>query len=229
MRINVLQKIANAFGIKVATIYSKTRNRNIVEARWAYIFYLRKYLGCKLKEIGDELGMDHSSIIYSLKSFHNLYKLYPDFRLKVKRAGLKPGENFLQNNYLIKTNNEMIIAIDFDGTIVRGEYPAIAGLMPYAAETIRAFKNKGHYLIINTCRTGDNLLSAINYLLEHNIPFDRVNDNNPENTRKYNGSSRKIYAHVYIDDKNLGGFPGWLQAEDQIKELEESLKIDNEQ
>lgn len=119
----------------------------------------------------------------------------------------------------------MIIAIDFDGTIVRGTYPNIDGLMPYAVETIKALKEQGHYLIINTCRTGEELLTAINYLLEHGIPFDRVNDNDPENTKKYKSSSRKIYAHVYIDDKNLGGFPGWLQAGVEVNKLNEAWRL----
>lgn len=118
----------------------------------------------------------------------------------------------------------MIIGIDFDGTIARGTYPNIDGLMPYAKETIQALKEQGHYIIINTCRTGDNLLIAINYLLEMGIPFDRVNDNNPSNTRKYNSNSRKIYAHVYIDDKNLGGFSGWRDVLMEVYKLEKEHK-----
>lgn len=113
----------------------------------------------------------------------------------------------------------MIIAIDFDGTISRGKYPAIDGLQPYAAEVINRLYQAGHYLIINTCRSGEQCLEAVNFMLQHGIPFHRVNDNHPEQTALYN-NSRKIYAHLYIDDKNLGGFPGWLQAEQMIKELE---------
>lgn len=111
----------------------------------------------------------------------------------------------------------MIIAIDFDGTISRGIYPAIAGLQPYAKETINRLHAAGHYLIINTCRSGDLVLEAVNWMLAQGIKFHRVNDNHPEQTALYNNNSRKIYAHVYIDDKNLGGFPGWLQAEEQIE------------
>ena len=118
----------------------------------------------------------------------------------------------------------MILGIDFDETIVRGKYPAIDGLMPYAKETINALKQQGHYIIINTCRSGDELLKAINYLLEHGIAFDRVNDNHPEQTRLYNNNSRKIYAHVYIDDKNLHGFPGWKVVGEEVARMEQEYK-----
>ena len=120
----------------------------------------------------------------------------------------------------------MIISIDFDGTIIRGKYPAIDGLMPYAKESIRELKDAGLYIIINTCRSGDHLTAAVNYLLEQGVPFDRVNDNHPEQIVMYNNNSRKIYAHVYIDDKNIGGFPGWLRTVELIYEkIDEYEKV----
>jgi hydroxymethylpyrimidine pyrophosphatase-like HAD family hydrolase len=112
----------------------------------------------------------------------------------------------------------MILAIDFDGTICRGKFPAIDGQQPYAADTVNSLYDAGHYIIINTCRSGEQLLEAINWMLNQGIKFHRVNDNHPEQTALYNNNSRKIYAHLYIDDKNLGGFPGWLQAHELIKE-----------
>lgn len=115
----------------------------------------------------------------------------------------------------------MIIAIDFDGTIVRGKYPAIDGLMPDAASSILALEEDGHYLIINTCRSGEHLLNAINYLLEQGIPFDRINDNHPDQTRLYKNNSRKVYANLYIDDKNVFGFPGWKPVLEEVRRLEQ--------
>lgn len=118
----------------------------------------------------------------------------------------------------------MIIAIDFDGTICHGKYPAIDGLMPCAADTIKHFSNEGHYIIINTCRSGEELLKAVNFLLEHGIPFNRVNDNHPDQTRLYNNNSRKVYAHVYIDDKNAGGFHGWPETKAIIERMEQEYR-----
>ena len=106
----------------------------------------------------------------------------------------------------------MIIAIDFDGTLCNSQYPALGRPMPGATKVMQELKDAGHYLIIWTCRTGDHLRDAINWLLEHQIPFDRVNDHSPENVAIYGEGGQKIYADVYIDDKNLGGFPGWYMV-----------------
>jgi hypothetical protein len=110
----------------------------------------------------------------------------------------------------------MIIAIDFDGTLHAGKWPGIGVPAPYAADVMRKMKADGHYIIINTCRSGDMLLEAINWLLAHDIPFSRVNDNDPESVAIYGNNSRKIYAHLYIDDRQVGGLPRWDEIYEEI-------------
>jgi hypothetical protein len=117
----------------------------------------------------------------------------------------------------------MILAIDFDGTICRGKFPNIDGLQPYAKEVINRLYKSGHYIIINTCRSGDQLTEAVNWMLQQGIPFNRVNDNHPDQSALYNNNSRKVNADVYIDDRNLGGFPGWLLAEEMINRTDRAL------
>ena len=113
----------------------------------------------------------------------------------------------------------MIIAIDFDGTLHTGKWPEIGAPAPYAIEVTQRLKADGHYLIIWTCSEWSNdLVSMVNWLLKHQIPFDRVNDNHPEQISKYKANGRKVYAHVYIDDKNLGGLPTWNEIYDIISE-----------
>lgn len=114
----------------------------------------------------------------------------------------------------------MIIAVDFDGTLHTGQWPNIGAAAPYAAEIMRRLKNDGHTLIIWTSRGGELLIDAINWLLIHSIPFDRVNDNLPENTEMYGSNSRKVYAHCYIDDKQVGGLPTWPEIYDYISTQE---------
>lgn len=106
----------------------------------------------------------------------------------------------------------MIIAVDFDGTLCQDKYPAIGNPMVGAVESMKRLWEEGHYLIIHTCRTSERLKDAINWLLEYNIPFHRVNDHCPTNVALYGEGGAKIYADVYIDDKNLGGFPGWFDT-----------------
>ncbi|MRI64408.1 hypothetical protein EDM00_10490 [Ornithobacterium rhinotracheale] len=113
----------------------------------------------------------------------------------------------------------MIIAIDFDGTIAVSKFPEILGLQFKAKKYIQKLKDDGHYIIIYTCRNGDNLTNAINFLLEKGIPFDRINDNSPENLKQYNSANtRKVYADVYIDDKQVGGLPLWSEIYQFIKQ-----------
>ncbi|MRJ11650.1 hypothetical protein EDL98_11300 [Ornithobacterium rhinotracheale] len=113
----------------------------------------------------------------------------------------------------------MIIAIDFDGTIAVSKFPEILGLQFKAKKYIQKLKEDGHYIIVYTCRSGDNLTNAINFLLERGIPFDRVNDNSPENLKQYNSANtRKVYADVYVDDKQVGGLPLWSEIYEFIKQ-----------
>lgn len=119
----------------------------------------------------------------------------------------------------------MILAIDFDGTLHMGQYPAIGIPMPYAIEVMKQLKADGHYIIINTCRSNGYLTEAINWLLSKGIPFDRVNDNHPETVEKYNSDSRKIYAHIYVDDKQVGGLPPWGEIYNYITEAEQQYHL----
>lgn len=120
----------------------------------------------------------------------------------------------------------MIIAIDFDGTIVNDAYPAIGAPMVGVKKALDEFREDGHYIIVWTCRADIPLLNAVNWLLEHDIPFDRVNAQQPEHLNKFGGSdTRKLYADVYIDDRNLGGFPGWYEAMEIVKKM--TSAVDN--
>ena len=114
----------------------------------------------------------------------------------------------------------MIIAIDFDGTIVHDDFPNIGPLQPYAKEVINRLHDAGHYIIIWTSRNGNSLIDAINYLLEHGVSFDRINDSEPGNRSQYMHDTRKIYADTYIDDRNLGGFPGWVSVEQLLLNMD---------
>lgn len=97
----------------------------------------------------------------------------------------------------------MIIAVDFDGTIVENAYPEIGEPMPGAIICIRYLKGKGHTIIINTCRAGKYVEEAIRWLRKYDIPFDFINENDPARVAQYGEDTRKISADVYIDDKNI--------------------------
>jgi glutaminyl-peptide cyclotransferase len=102
----------------------------------------------------------------------------------------------------------MKIAIDFDGTIVEDAYPEIGKPMLFAFETMKALQKERHQLILWTYRSGQELEDAVQFCLKNGIEFYAVNNSYPE--EKFDGeTSRKIHAHIFIDDRNIGGFPGW--------------------
>jgi hydroxymethylpyrimidine pyrophosphatase-like HAD family hydrolase len=102
----------------------------------------------------------------------------------------------------------MIIAIDFDGTIVEHRYPAIGRTRPFAFEAIKALQSKKHRLILWSYRSGKELEEAVEFCRSNGVEFYAVNKNYPE--EKWNPKdSRKILADIYIDDRNLGGIPSW--------------------
>lgn len=106
--------------------------------------------------------------------------------------------------------NSKIIAVDFDGTIVEHKYPEIGKEMLFAFATLKAMQQKGHKLILWTFRAGKYLDEAVDYCRKNGVEFYAVNKNYPEEV--YDESiSRKIIADIYIDDRNIGGFPGWSE------------------
>lgn len=105
-------------------------------------------------------------------------------------------------------NDTLIIAVDFDGTIVEDAYPKIGKPQMFAFETLKMLQDKGHRLILWTYRFGDKLDEAVNFCKENGVIFYAVNNSFPEEEFK-NDASRKINADLFIDDRNFGGFPGW--------------------
>ncbi|MDK2979338.1 MAG: hypothetical protein PWP52_2052 [Bacteroidales bacterium] len=105
----------------------------------------------------------------------------------------------------------MKIAVDFDGTIVDHEYPEIGKPKLFAFETLKALQDKGVSLILWTFRAGKELEEAVEFCKKNGVEFYAVNKNYPEEIFD-DSISRKIDADIYIDDRNLGGFPGWSAA-----------------
>jgi len=117
----------------------------------------------------------------------------------------------------------MIIAVDFDGTIVKHKYPSIGKEIPFAIKTLKLLQEKGHQIILWTYRSGKELEDAIQFCEKRGLTFHAVN-NNFEDEEFDNSYSRKIYADLYIDDRNLLGIPEWGKIYELI--TEEDQKTD---
>ena len=118
----------------------------------------------------------------------------------------------------------MRIAIDFDGTIVEHKYPAIGKEMLFAFETMKELQKQGHQLLLWTYRSGNFVDEAVEFCKKNGVEFYAVNKNYPE--EQWDGSApRKIQADVYIDDLNLGGFPGWSAVWQLLNPLEQKAGL----
>lgn len=112
---------------------------------------------------------------------------------------------------------QLVIAVDFDGTIVEHLYPAIGKEIPNSIYFLKKIKEMGHLLILWTCREGVELEEAVTYCRQKGLHFDAVNANAvtmPDNLAK-----SKIYYDCCIDDKNMDAKINWNYIYNRIKEM----------
>ncbi len=115
--------------------------------------------------------------------------------------------------------NSLIIAVDFDGTIVDDEYPKVGPAKMFAFDTLLELQKQGHRLILWTYRYGEKLEDAVKFCKKNGLEFYAVNKSYPE--EKYDGSvSRKINADVFIDDRNVGGLLSWGEIYRELLKVE---------
>ncbi len=104
----------------------------------------------------------------------------------------------------------MIIAVDFDGTLVEHAYPQIGKPVPFAIEALKRLQREEHQIILWSVREGQLLQDAVNYCHERGLDFYAVNSNFPDEQGIHDGmTARKLTADLFIDDRNLGGLPDW--------------------
>lgn len=114
-----------------------------------------------------------------------------------------------------------IIAIDFDGTInINGEkkYPECGDVRPWARRVINYMHDMGIKIVIWTSRDVaynqeekmmyDHLTPMIGFLDKNDIHYDAINKSVQFAPYHYNG--RKVYAHMYVDDRAFG----WDERDD---------------
>jgi len=120
-----------------------------------------------------------------------------------------------------------ILAIDFDETITTGYgpegFPQPGDLREGIREKLQEYKKAGWEIVLFTCRHADSLDQALQWLKEHDIPFDAVNENAPSIREWANQTlSSKIYYDRIVDDRaeTLDGF-----LADSVKAASEGLEV----
>ena len=91
------------------------------------------------------------------------------------------------------------VAVDLDGTLA--EYDGFKGEdiigkpRPYAKRMMKMYERKGYVIIVHTCRGNEKRVGE--WLKEHNMPYHHIN----KNPNQPPGTSDKLYANAYVDDR----------------------------
>jgi len=122
----------------------------------------------------------------------------------------------------------VVICVDFDGTCVTNEYPEIGKDVPNCIEVLKKLNEKKVNIILLTQRDGKKLTDAVEWFKKNDIKLYGINDNPSQSSWS---KSRKVYADLYIDDRNLGCpitlhrslsdkvFVDWKKVEKILKEM----------
>lgn len=100
----------------------------------------------------------------------------------------------------------MIVAVDFDGVLCRDEFPGIGDPNYRIVSLVREIIDAGHEVVLWTSRADQRLVEAVQWCADRGLHFCAVNENAPSNRARYEGEypngTRKVYADVYLDDKD---------------------------
>ncbi len=99
----------------------------------------------------------------------------------------------------------MTIYLDFDGTVVEHQYPAIGAENPHAIRVIRALQNIGHAIILNTFRADLNdgsLEEALAFLHDPAHGLDTISKSTAKKIHPgpFDLTESLRFDKLYIDD-----------------------------
>ncbi len=126
--------------------------------------------------------------------------------------GIIPSQYLKQADTLKKHKT---IAIDLDGTLA--EYGEWKGEDHFgeprkgAKESVKAMYDAGHTIIVHTCRGNTEKIKE--WLDKNEIPFHHIN----KNPKQPEGTSSKLLADVYVDDRAVSADKAWSLIYKDIK------------
>ena len=91
----IIELVKDEFGVDILT---KSRRREIIDARHSCAYLLKRFTGLTLREIASYVGLkDHTSVINSIKQATNWMATDIEYRMKIKKL----------ENELWKYHNEL--------------------------------------------------------------------------------------------------------------------------
>lgn len=145
---------------------------------------------CNLASVARAVGVSRQRL-YAMLSGRCIMKI-GDFIAICEAVGVKPSE-------VLKgapKRQYRFIAVDFDGTLVAHQFPAIGAPNLNVMAFIRNHAARGTKIILHTCRSGEHLDKAVNWCREQNVPIHAVNEN-----PWVDFGAQKVYADIYLDDR----------------------------
>lgn len=101
----------------------------------------------------------------------------------------------------------LVIAVDFDGTVVDHKFPEVGLDVPDAVSCLKRLVAAGHQIVLWTMRSEQYLEDAVRWFRDREIPLYGVQRNPTQDSWT---TSPKCYAHLYIDDAAAGVPLRWL-------------------
>lgn len=103
--------ICDTFHCTIDELHSRTRLRQVVMARQLCMAVLKDFSDMSLNQIGQRYGLDHATVIHSIRTVKNLYTTDKAYRAKVDDVydAIRCGMVMNGSDYL---DEEMIIYAD---------------------------------------------------------------------------------------------------------------------
>lgn len=97
-----------------------------------------------------------------------------------------------------------VIAVDFDGTLVKDQFPNLGQPFIEGINTVNAMIEAGYEIVIWTAR--QELVPVMEHLKNHGLNIDKVKINAHADymLNRYESQGIKIGASIYIDDRGYG-------------------------
>lgn len=108
----------------------------------------------------------------------------------------------------MKANDNFTVGVDFDGTVVKNEFPEVGLEVHDAVQSLEYMRDKGWNIVLHTARCGIYLNAAIKWFRDRDIPLYGINCT-PDQQKFLKGHAVaeygvKPHCHAFIDDSAIG-------------------------